>query len=97
MDVYSILFILHTFRSVYPPHGQWPAPIGSWRVLHFPLPPEQLLYCIHSTPTSFNINKDMIFFIMIWMKYHSVLLKDSIEVGRDFELHFLCIVWSIQE
>ncbi len=24
--------ILHIFRSVYPPHGQWPAPIGSWRV-----------------------------------------------------------------
>ncbi len=26
-------------RSVYPPHGQWPAPIGSWRVIygHSPL------------------------------------------------------------
>ncbi len=25
-------YILHTIRSVYPPHGQWPAPMGSWRV-----------------------------------------------------------------
>ncbi len=24
--------ILHTFQSVIPPHGQWPAPMGSWRV-----------------------------------------------------------------
>ena len=24
--------VLHTFRSVYPSHGQWPAQIGSWRV-----------------------------------------------------------------
>ncbi len=24
--------ILHTFRSVNPPHWQWPAPMGSWRV-----------------------------------------------------------------
>ncbi len=27
--------ILHTFQSVYPPHGQWPAPMGSWRVYNF--------------------------------------------------------------
>ncbi len=27
--------ILHTFWSVNPPHGQWPAPIGSLRVLYF--------------------------------------------------------------
>ena len=26
--------ILHTFQSVNPPHGQWPAPMGSWRVFH---------------------------------------------------------------
>ncbi len=25
-------YILHTIRSVYPPHGPWPAPMGSWRV-----------------------------------------------------------------
>ena len=24
--------ILHISQSVYPPHGQWPAPSGSWRV-----------------------------------------------------------------
>ncbi len=24
--------ILHTFQSINPPHGQWPAPMGSWRV-----------------------------------------------------------------
>ncbi len=28
--------ILHTFQSVNPPHGQWPAPMGSWRVPVFP-------------------------------------------------------------
>ncbi len=27
--------ILHTFQSVNLPHGQWPAPMGSWRVLLF--------------------------------------------------------------
>ncbi len=26
--------ILHTFQSVCPPHGQWPAPLGSWRVIY---------------------------------------------------------------
>ncbi len=26
--------ILHTFQSVYTPYGQWPAPIGSWRVVY---------------------------------------------------------------
>ena len=28
--------ILHAFQSVCPPHGQWPAPMGSWRVMLFP-------------------------------------------------------------
>ncbi len=27
--------ILLTFQSVNPPHGQWPAPMGSWRVIHY--------------------------------------------------------------
>ncbi len=27
--------ILHTFQSVNPPHGQWPDPMGSWRVSRF--------------------------------------------------------------
>ena len=27
--------ILHTFPSVYPHNGKWPAPIGSWRVNYF--------------------------------------------------------------
>ncbi len=27
--------ILHTFQSVYPTHGQWPAFICSWRVFYF--------------------------------------------------------------
>ncbi len=27
---------IHTFRSVFPPNGQWPAPIGSWRVDYYP-------------------------------------------------------------
>ena len=27
-----IFGILHTFQSVCPSHGQWPAPMGSWRV-----------------------------------------------------------------
>ncbi len=25
-------FFVHTIPTVYPPHGQWPAPMGSWRV-----------------------------------------------------------------
>ncbi len=25
---------VHAIRSVYPPHGQWPAPMGGWRVLY---------------------------------------------------------------
>ncbi len=29
-----IFGILLTFQSVCPPHGQWPAPMGSWRVYH---------------------------------------------------------------
>ncbi len=29
----SSLCILYTIRSVYPPHGQWPAPMGSWGVV----------------------------------------------------------------
>ena len=29
-----IIGILHTIRSVNPPRGQWPAPMGSWRVTH---------------------------------------------------------------
>ncbi len=27
--------VLHTFRSVFLPNGQWPAPSGSWRVFYF--------------------------------------------------------------
>ena len=27
--------ILRTFQSVNPPHGQWPAPMGSWRVSYY--------------------------------------------------------------
>ncbi len=34
----SSLCILHTFRSVNPPHWQWPAPMGSWRVFYVVLP-----------------------------------------------------------
>ncbi len=30
-----IFGILHTFQSVNPPHKQWPAPMGSWRVPGF--------------------------------------------------------------
>ncbi len=32
---------LSTIRSVYPPHGQWPAAMGSWRVHH-----SQQSYCL---------------------------------------------------
>ena len=30
--------VLHTFQSVNPTHGQWPARMGSWRVLYYGYP-----------------------------------------------------------
>ncbi len=27
-------YILHTFQSVNPPHGQWPAPMGSCNIMY---------------------------------------------------------------
>ncbi len=32
---HASIYILHTFQSVSPPHGQWLAPMGSWRVASF--------------------------------------------------------------
>ena len=35
-EVFLSMYITYcTFQSVNPPHGQWPAPIGSWRVYLF--------------------------------------------------------------
>ena len=38
--------ILHTIRSVYPPHGQWPAPMGSWWVYYWQLMRQHMALCV---------------------------------------------------
>ncbi len=48
---HASLCVLHTFQSVFPPNGQWPAPIGSWRVCHSLTSDQDKLHKVHSVRT----------------------------------------------
>ncbi len=60
--------ILHTFRSVNPPHWQWPAPMGSWRVY----------YCtviFHNRCNTLFISILLFIVMSSWFKKCNLMLK----------------------